>query len=216
MALESVKRNGHNLDLGRFEIAGEYGIPRLYPVHLDERIEWIRFNHALKEQSRSRLGVHFFIDDYLFLRVWNDPVRYAMFLQGFRAVMTPDFSLFADYSRAVQIYNHWRKHQLGAYWQQLVLPVVPSISWADRDSYAWCFDGEPEGGTVAVSSVGAMKNRDARRMFVDGYREMLTRLQPEKIIFFGSVPDECTGNIEHHTPYHEIFTKELAFSFRER
>ena len=121
MALESVKRNGHNLDLGRFEIAGEYGIPRLYPVHLDERIEWIRFNHALKEQSRSRLGVHFFIDDYLFLRVWNDPVRYAMFLQGFRAVMTPDFSLFADYSRAVQIYNHWRKHQLGAYWQQLGL-----------------------------------------------------------------------------------------------
>ena len=160
--------------------------------------------------------MHFFIDDYLFLRVWNDPVRYAMFLRGFRAVMTPDFSLFADYSRAVQIYNHWRKHQLGAYWQRLGLPVVPSISWADRDSYAWCFDGEPEGGTVAVSSVGAMKNRDTRRMFVDGYREMLTRLQPEKIIFFGSMPEECTGNIEHHTPYHEIFTKELAFSFRER
>ena len=45
---------------------------------------------------------------------------------------------------------------------------------------------------------------------------MLTRLQPEKIIFFGSMPEECTGNIEHHTPYHEIFTKELAFSFRER
>ena len=216
MALESVKRNGHNLDLGRFETVGAYGIPRLYPIHLDERIEWIRFNHALKEQSRSRLGVHFFIDDYLFLRVWNDPVRYAMFLRGFRAVMTPDFSLFADYAPAVQIYNHWRKHQLGAYWQQLGLPVVPSISWADRDSYAWCFDGEPEGGTVAVSSVGAMKNRDARRMFVDGYRGMLTRLQPERIIFFGSVPDECTGNIEHHTPYHEVFTKELAFSFRER
>ena len=119
MALESVKRNGHNLDLGRFETVGAYGIPRLYPIHLDERIEWIRFNHALKEQSRSRLGVHFFIDDYLFLRVWNDPVRYAMFLRGFRAVMTPDFSLFADYAPAVQIYNHWRKHQLGASCHQL-------------------------------------------------------------------------------------------------
>lgn len=216
MALESVKRNGHNLDLGQFETVGEYGIPKLYPVHLDERIEWIRFNHALKEQSRSRLGVHFFIDDYLFLRVWNDPVRYAMFLRSFKAVMTPDFSLFSDYSRAVQIYNHWRKHQLGAYWQRFGIPVVPSISWADRDSFSWCFDGEPEGGTVAVSSVGAMKNRDARRLFIDGYKEMLTRLQPEKIIFFGSVPDECTGNIEHHTPYYETFTKELAFSFRER
>lgn len=69
MALESVKRNGHNLDLGRFELTGEYGIPQLHPVQLDERINWIRFNHALKEQTREHLGVHFFIDDYLFLRV---------------------------------------------------------------------------------------------------------------------------------------------------
>lgn len=38
MALESVKRNGHNLDLGQFELAGEYGIPQLHPVHLEERI----------------------------------------------------------------------------------------------------------------------------------------------------------------------------------
>ena len=106
MSLESVKRNGHNLDLGQFELAGEYGIPQLQPVHLDERIQWIRFNHALKEQTRECLGVHFFIDDYLFLRVWNDPARYALFLRSFKAVMTPDFSLFADYSRAVQIYNH--------------------------------------------------------------------------------------------------------------
>lgn len=216
MALESVKRNGHNLDLGQFETVGEYGIPKLHPVHLDERISWIRFNHALKEQSRSGLGVHFFIDDYLFLRVWNDPTRYAMFLRDFKAVMTPDFSLFADYSRAVQIYNHWRKHQLGAYWQRFGITVIPSISWADRDSFSWCFDGEPEGGTVAVSSVGTMKSRDSRKLFIDGYQEMLTRLQPEKIIFFGDVPDECGGNVEHHAPYYETFTKELAFSFKER
>ena len=214
MALESVKRNGHNLDLGRFETVGAYGIPRLYPIHLDERIEWIRFNHALKEQSRSRLGVHFFIDDYLFLRVWNDPVRYAMFLRGFRAVMTPDFSLFADYAPAVQIYNHWRKHQLGAYWQRVGMTVIPSVGWIGRDSYSWCFDGEPVGGTVAVSSVGTQKSKDARRLFLDGYNEMLARLTPSKIIFFGDVPRECEGNIEHHAPYYETFTRGLTFHAR--
>lgn len=176
MALEALKRNGHNLDLGQFELDGDYGIPKLSPVQLDERIGWIRFNHALKEQGRSQLGVHFFIDDYLFQRIWNDPARYAMFLRSFRAVMTPDFSLFSDYPRAVQIYNHWRKHQLGAYWQRCGIAVIPSISWADKDSFLWCFDGEPEGGTVAVSSVGAMKNKDARRLFIDGYHEMMTRL----------------------------------------
>ena len=69
---------------------------------------------------------------------------------------------------------------------------------------------------MAVSSVGTMKNKDSRRLFIDGYREMLIRLQPEKIIFFGDIPDECGGNIEHHAPYYETFTKELAFSAKER
>ena len=49
MALEAIKRNGHNLDLGHFETDGEYNIPKLHPEHMDERIDWIRFNHALQE-----------------------------------------------------------------------------------------------------------------------------------------------------------------------
>ena len=130
--------------------------------------------------------------------------------------MTPDFSMFADYPKAVQVYNHWRKHQLGAYWQRVGMTVVPTIGWIDRDSYSWCFDGEPEGATVAVSSVGTQKHPEARRLFIAGYREMLVRLQPSKIIFFGDVPDECRGNIEHHDPYYHTFTKGLSFDDKAR
>ena len=216
MSLEALARNGHHLELGLFAQAGEYGIPVLRPVHLDQRLEWIRFNHAMREKHRERYGVHFFIDDYLFERAWHDPPRYAASLKAFPAVMTPDCSMFTDFPRAVQIYNHWRKHHLGAYWQQCGLTVIPTVVWVDADSYAWCFDGEPEGGTVAVSSVGNMKNCDIRRMFLAGYREMLTRLQPEKIIFFGTVPDECQGNIEHHDPYYDTFTSGRSFADRAR
>ena len=38
----------------------------------------------------------------------------------------------------------------------------------------------------------------------------------EGIIFFGDVPKECEGNIEHHAPYYDTFTKGLAFSERAR
>ena len=218
MSLEAIKRNGHNLVLGDFEPAGEYGIPVLRPVQLKDSFEWIRFNHALSEpkRSRSQYGVQFFIDDYLFERAWHDPPRYALFLRQFRAVLTPDFSMFTDYPKAIQVYNHWRKHQLGAYWQRVGMTVVPTIGWIDRDSYSWCFDGEPVGGTVAVSSVGTQKNKDAKRMFLDGYNEMLARLNPSKIIFFGDVPEECEGNIEHHAPYYETFTRGLDFSRKGR
>lgn len=202
MALEALKRNGHNLELGLFSLDGPFDIPRLVPAHLNDRIPWIPFNSVMSDRRKEAHGVHFFIDDYLFQRAWNDPCRYAHLLSGYQAVMTPDFSMFTDYPVAVQLYNHWRKHQLGAYWQSLGLTVIPSICWSDHDSYAWCFDGEPVGGTVAVSSVGTQKNPLARTLFLDGYAEMMRRLQPEKIIFFGDVPAECTGCIEPHEPYY--------------
>ena len=202
MALEALKRNGHNLELGLFPLDGPFGIPKLVPAHLNDRISWIPFNCVMSDRQREAHGVHFFIDDYLFQRTWNDPWRYAHLLSGYQAVMTPDFSMFTDYPVAVQLYNHWRKHQLGAYWQRLGLTVIPSICWSDHDSYAWCFDGEPVGGTVAVSSVGTQKNPLARTLFLDGYEEMMRRLLPEKVIFFGDVPTGCTGNIEPHEPYY--------------
>lgn len=42
MALEALKRNGHNLELGLFSLDGPFGIPRLVPAHLNDRIPWMR------------------------------------------------------------------------------------------------------------------------------------------------------------------------------
>lgn len=203
LSLEALRRNGHNLHLGEFECEGQYDTPKLQPIHLAEKLDWISFNCASTTRRRENCGVHFFVDDYIFERTWHDPRRYALLLSDYKAVMTPDFSLFTDYPRAVQIYNHYRKHLIGAYWQRMGMMVIPSLCWSDHESYDWCFDGEPVGGTVAVSSVGTQKSPSARTLFMDGYNEMLLRLKPEKIIFFGDVPTECTGNIEQHEPYYK-------------
>lgn len=37
------------------------------------------------------------------------------------------------------------------------LRVIPTIAWSDKSSHAWCFDGEPHGGVVAVYSVGSQR-----------------------------------------------------------
>ena len=203
MALEALQRNGHNLGLAECDTTGAFDTPILLPVQLEKRILWTGFNCAKTTRNRAMFGVHFFIDDYLFERAWNDPARYALLLKDFQAVMTPDFSLFTDYPKSVQIYNHYRKHLLGAYWQSMGMTVVPSICWSDHASYEWCFDGEPQGGTVAVSSVGTQKNPQTRDFFLDGYKEMLSRLQPSKVIFFGDVPQGCDGNIERHEAFYQ-------------
>ena len=194
MALYRQQRDYENLTRVVFKGAGEYNIPIIKPD--DPTVDnWIGFNYAKGCEEPEIHGVHFFIDDYQFVRLWKDPDRYIPMLQKFQAVCTPDFSTYTDFPKAVQIFNHYRKHWLGAYWQMHGIRVIPTISWSDHDSYDWCFAGEPRGYTVAVSSVGTQANPKTKELFMDGYREMLKRLEPTKVIMYGNIPEGCEGNI---------------------
>lgn len=195
-------RNYENLNKSIFSGTGAYDIPPLYPEHCNVR-DFIGFNYARSCKEPFGKGLHFFIDDYQFTRLWSNPDTYLEMLRRFKCVCTPDFSTYTDFPKAIQIYNHFRKHWLGAYWQANGITVIPTISWSDRASFDWCFDGEPIGATVAVSSVGTQLSRESRMLFLDGYNAMLDRLNPELIYFYGTVPPECKGNIIQLTPFQE-------------
>ena len=189
------KRNYENLERRMFEGMGKFGIPEIKATQFDENCSFIPFNQAKSEKARDQKGVHFFIDDYQFNRLWNNIDQYIDMLSQFKYVMSPDFSTYSDFPRAIQIYNHYRKHWVGAYLQEAGIKVIPTISWSTPDSFEWCFDGEPMNSAVAVSSVGTQNSKERKKLFLDGYNEMVFRLQPETIIFYGNIPDECKGNI---------------------
>ena len=189
-----TQRNYENLNKAIFDGTGEYDIPTL--LSASYKVDnWIGFNYARGCEEPEIHGVHFFLDDYQFNRVWAQPDTYLSMLRKFQAVLTPDFSTFTDFPKAIQIYNHYRKRWLGAYWQMNGIRVIPTISWSDHSSYEWCFDGEPVGGTVAVSSVGTQNGKESGQLFLDGYREMMDRLKPSEIIMYGDIPDGCEGDI---------------------
>lgn len=176
------------------DVAGMYDIPRISVAQLPYIDGWTPLNDLSKPYTKS-MGVHMYVDDYRINRLWAHPDRYLPILQRAGVVLSPDFSLYVDTPAALNIYNHYRKHWLGAYWQRNGITVIPTICWADDASFAWCFDGEPEGGTVSVSSVGTQRYADTKQAFLRGYDAMMERLQPETIVFFGKVPKECKGNI---------------------
>lgn len=139
---------------------GKYGIPIIQPLYeLPFLDEWNRFCSILPKPPTKSTGVQFFIQDYQFQRVWFYPDKYVPILQKAGVVLSPDFSLYTDMPVAMQIYNHYRKHWLGAYWQQNGIKVIPSIAWSNEDSLDYCLDGEPKESIVAVSSVGTQKVR---------------------------------------------------------
>lgn len=199
-------RNYENLEKCIYDGVGEYGIPEIEAAHIDVGdCEFIPFSQAARCTQRADKGIHFFIDDYRFNRLWSMPDRYLPMLQQFRCVMTPDFSMYTDFPKAMQIYNHYRKHWIGAYLQENGIDVIPTIGWSDESSYEWCFDGEPAHGVVAVSSVGTQQSKRTKELFIQGYKEMVRRLEPETIIFYGNVPEECTENIVRIRAFSEKF-----------
>lgn len=192
-------KQDHNLHhrLYAFEdAAGPFGIPIIRPVHARDldlsALEWIGFNYAKSTPAvlRGSKGLHFFVDDYQFERVWRTPLAYVGMLQQFGAVLSPDFSPYADWPPAVQHYNHYRKHWLGRYWQDQGIVVVPTITWSSPDTLDWAFDGEPRGGVVALSATGMHKNQLGIDWLMEGYQAMMARLEPELILWRGRVPEE--------------------------
>lgn len=187
-----------NLAASMYEGVGKYRIPEISPVYDYYVNKWIGFNYVKPYGTKkdATTGVHFFVYDYLFERVWNTPDKYLTYLSRYGCVLSPDFSMFPDFPLAVNIYNHYRKHWLAAYWQSKGITVIPSICWGDESSFEWCFDGEPKNSVVAVSDVGCKKTVEAQNGFKRGYNEMMKRLNPSKVILYTNViKNDYPGNI---------------------
>ena len=196
-----------NLDKFMFPGVGRYDIPQIEPVTAYPQGDFIPMNYAKTAKDPASKIVHCFVDDYQFVRYWNSPDTYIPMLSKFSAICSPDFSTYTDMPLAMQIYNHYRKHWLAAYWQLHGITVYPTISWSNENSFEWCFDGEPIGGVVAVSSVGTQKGKEIKRLFLKGYDEMMKRLEPLWVIFYGYVPEECDWNVIRVKPHYEEIVK---------
>ena len=204
----AIEHYENNVDYFPEYVEGNFEIPHILPEDYTGPIEYIPFNVARSLQyKRERYGIHFFIHDYQFTNIWVQREKYKKMLPEFKAVMTPEFSIYADWPVMVQMWNHYRKHVLGSWMQSIGCKVYPTITWGDKSSFKWCFDGEPYQSTVAVSSVGCMKNKEEKKFFMDGYNKMLDVLEPETILFYGSIPKECDGNIVPIEKYRVIRKK---------
>lgn len=150
----------------------------------------IGFNEARTCAHPERTGVHFFLDDYQFERVWRNPRKYIRLLRSFPFVLGPDFSLYTDYPEPLQRWNHYRNQLLTAWFQAAGVRIIPTAGWSGEESLAWCFDGMPRGGTVAVSTVGCLVHKTATAAFLQGFWAMLEQVHPDHVLVYGKTTPE--------------------------
>lgn len=192
-----LEQNIHNLVYGRFEITNEYGFPNMYPVHIDnlKDIPLQGFNYALKERHPEGIGVHFFLHDYQFERVWKYPDRYTECLSKFAFVLSPDFSPYADTPKAIKVFNIYRKMWCGRYWQEHGIKVIPTITWGNDEDLEWCLEGVPKHSTIPISTMGEGRWANFRAL-KSNWNYILEKLEPETILLYGKdLSKELSGNI---------------------
>lgn len=183
-----------------------YGIPNIEATQTygAQLLRFCDYNDVTDHQNYI---AHFYYDDYKFIQAWRQPDSYIEKLRQFKAVISPDFSLYTDFPRALQILSCYRRQWCGAYWQAFGIDVIPDVVWGDKESFNYCFEGIPKHSVVAVSSVGVTNddnwNGKDGDMFRDGYKEMLERLEPTKIMYYGTLIDGLEGDIIRIPSFYE-------------
>lgn len=165
---------------------GFYQMPVIKPTQfVPDKL--IGFNYA-RTAKETDCGIHFFIDDYQFERMWNDPGTNIEYLKRYQCALTPDWSLYMDMPMAMKIWNVYRSRLIGQLMQDAGIEVIPTLSWGEPETFQFCFDGLKNGGVVAVSTVGVMNDDVAKQIWANGMNEAIRRLKPSLVLCYGVEP----------------------------
>ncbi len=187
----------------QFDGAGIFKVPVIPKTEFSDEdfqnLLLIGFDRTnLENNNHLERMVHFFLYNYKFERVWKNPDNDIEKLKRYKAVLSPDFSMYREMNPTIQLYNTFRNRWCGAYFASKGMRVIPTISWGAEHTFDFCFKGVPKGSTVAVSTYMVSEHNnhsDQKEFFPKGYNEMLRQIEPERIICYNEPFPEMQGNI---------------------
>ena len=191
-----AERTGNAYNLSEYDednTEGYYQMPVLEPCnYIPDDI--IGFNYALTSKNKD-CGIHFYIDDYQFERIWTQPQLYLDKLSEYQCIFTPDFSLYTDMPIAMKIWNTYRSRLIGQIAQRMGMLVIPTVSWCEEATFDFCFDGLPVASTLSISTIGVKKEDYNFNLWKAGVDEMIKRLKPKTLLIYGGeIEDIDYGN----------------------
>lgn len=184
-------RNNPMFLRNQFKGDGVFEIPKIEKEEITlENVELIGYD-KLSENETDKI-VHFFLDDYKFEVMWNDPEPRIERLKKYKAVLAPNYSIYTEMPLSLKVYNTFRSRWCGAYLQSKGIKVIPTVAWGEPNTFWFCFDGIEKGSTVAVSTLGVRKEK---ALFLQGYNELIRKLKPQVVICYGEPFEEMQGKI---------------------
>jgi len=192
---------------------GDYDMPVIGCFDNISKIDYLSLYSDLQDyQKTDNTCVCFYQYDHVFDGVhglynsiiYQDEKRLALFRERFKNVkyiVGPDYSIFGDFPAALQIFNIYKSRVCMAWLKtNTAAVIIPNIRWTFDFSYEFAFDGIMKGSNIAISILGQIRDKDNRKMFFEGFKEAIDRIEPKAILIYGFVTesnfDEIFGYAE--------------------
>ena len=141
------------------------------------RLLQVAFSFCLFENEARNITLIFLtylILHYKFESIWKNPEKFVEILKKYKAVLTPDFSMYIEMNPVMQLYNTFRNRWVGAYLSKNGIKVIPTVNWGLENTFDFCFNGIEKGSTVAVSTYMVSEHgnhSDQKDFFMKGYND---------------------------------------------
>lgn len=163
----------------------------------------IAFNFAKANYNKGIVSdncVHFYLYDNMFQCLNNRPLRYTSMLMSYPMVISPNFSLYMNWTEHERRQSAWRNQQMARLWQINGIPVIFNVSWAGPDSFGYCIKVYPKHCVIAINCMGVKGDADACYFWHLGYEEVIKVLEPSLIVRYG---DKMPGEYEAISLYYD-------------
>lgn len=121
--MKSVEfRSNPMLLRNQFGTNGIFDLPVIKNHEVDlQNISLVGYDQTkVDDKNGQNSFVHFFLDDYKFGAIWNDPETRIQKLRSYKGVLSPQFSTYYTMPNAMQIYNTFRSRWCGLIYRQMV------------------------------------------------------------------------------------------------
>ena len=153
-------------------------------------------------------AIGFYEKDINFAEVLRSPQDYIDDFGRFKALISPDCSLYRDAPLAVQLTNVYRNRAIGSYYQRRGQYVIPQIRWGNEYTYTTkyfpekiAFLGAEKHSIVAIGTYGCFDGRENKYYFSAGLEAMMETLEPQVVLVYGSMPEKVFGQYMNYAKF---------------
>lgn len=134
-------------------------------------------------------------------------------LKQYAFVICPDYSVYGNFPVYKQIDAMARSREVGFILQDRGVKVIVNFRATHEWSYEAALSGLSIGQTVAIGSLGALRDGESRKLLKDSIIALAECVCPKVVIVYGYAPDDVFGPLKDRGAEIWRFDSEIAKAF---